>query len=114
VDDAEIAEMNARYRTKPRPTDVLSFAQSEGEPFPPSGAAAPGHVMLGDIVISIETAARQARERHHSLETEVEFLAVHGCLHLQGYDHRTPPQRRAMWQRQDAVITALQDGIRPS
>jgi probable rRNA maturation factor len=63
--------------------------------------------MLGDIVISICTADRQARERGHTLATEVEFLTVHGCLHLQGYDHATAAQRRQMWKVQDEVIASL-------
>jgi probable rRNA maturation factor len=111
VDDEEIAEMNAQYRAKPRPTDVLSFAQSEGEAFP-GAEEFQSTKMLGDIVISIPTAVRQAAERHHSLQTEIEFLAVHGCLHLQGYDHQTSAQRRVMWKRQDEVIAALQAGFK--
>lgn len=113
MDDEEIAEMNEQYRNKPRPTDVLSFAQSEGEEFPGMEMAFGVETrMLGDIVISVDTAVRQAAERHHSLQTEIEFLAVHGCLHLQGYDHQTSAQRRVMWKQQDEVIAVLQSGSR--
>lgn len=138
VSDQEIAVLNADYRNKPRPTDVLSFSQSEnasGEGWPNEAtffvgsssapiasskdeasdgfAAFPGFAdemdsfLLGDIVISIETAARQARERDHDLETEVAFLAVHGALHLSGYDHATSAQRRAMWKQQEAIVEQL-------
>lgn len=111
TDDAEIAELNGHYRRKPRPTDVLSFAQSEGEEFPmPQDAAWP----LGDIVLSIETARRQAQERAHSLETELSFLLVHGTLHLLGYDHVTDAQRRVMWKWQDAIIAQLDARAKPN
>jgi probable rRNA maturation factor len=106
VDDAEIAALNTQYRGKPRPTDVLSFSQNEGEEFP-TDIGAPA-IALGDLLISIETAARQAEERHHDLATEVTFLAVHGTLHLLGYDHGTSAQRRAMWQQQEAIVERLQ------
>jgi probable rRNA maturation factor len=106
VSDAQIAELNTHYRHKPRPTDVLSFSQTEGEEFPFELPADP--LPLGDLVISIETAARQAAERHHSLSTEVAFLAVHGTLHLLGYDHVTSAQRRAMWKQQEAIVELLQ------
>jgi probable rRNA maturation factor len=107
VSDAEIAAMNTHYRHKPRPTDVLSFSQIEGEEFPVEMLA--DSLPLGDLVISIETAARQAAERHHSLTTEVAFLAVHGTLHLLGYDHVTSAQRRAMWKQQEAIVQRLQE-----
>jgi probable rRNA maturation factor len=116
VDDEEIAEMNAHYRRKPRPTDVLSFAQSEGEEFPGAfeysdeDAETPDDfVTLGDVVISIQTAWKQAQERHHSLEDEVAFLAVHGTLHLMGYDHLRAHERRAMWKQQEAIWEQLRE-----
>jgi len=102
TDDAEIAELNERYRGKARPTDVLSFAQNEGDAFPETASMA-----LGDIVISLETALRQARERNHSLLVEMQFLAVHGALHLLGWDHGTASQRRAMWKWQDEITENL-------
>lgn len=80
TDDEEIHRLNRTYRNRDRPTDVLSFSQREGE-FP--GPA----VVLGDVVISIETAKRQAQERGHSLEGEILELLAHGVLHLLGYDH---------------------------
>lgn len=117
VSDEEIHALNAQYRHKDKPTDVLSFAQDEGEPFPPeafspeafslgaNGAASTR--VLGDVVISIETAQRQADERAHSLEHEVRFLCVHGTLHLQGFDHMVPRDRRRMWEQQDDIMELL-------
>ncbi len=105
VSDAEIFEMNAQYRGKNKPTDVLSFAQNEGEVFPSSEENAAR--MLGDVVISIETARRQAEERAHSLSHEIEFLCVHGTLHLLGFDHITDKERRQMWRMQDAIVEIL-------
>ena len=92
------------------PTDVLSFSQleslTEGEETLPTFAPE-GPLPLGDIVISVESAERQARERNHSLVVEMQFLAVHGALHLLGWDHATSSQRRAMWKWQDEVIEKL-------
>lgn len=104
--DAEIAELNGQYRHKPRPTDVLSFAQGEGEipfDFPLDETTGAPPQPLGDLVISIETTLRQAREQRHSLETEITFLTIHGTLHLLGYDHASDTGRRVMWQWQDAI-----------
>jgi len=79
--DAEMAELNGAWRGKPHPTDVLSF---EGY----AGTAA-GGAHLGDLAISLETAARQARRAGRSLQSEIEMLLTHGVLHLMGYDHET-------------------------
>jgi len=73
--DRRIRELNARYRHKDRPTDVLSF---------PGPGGAEG---IGDIVISVETAARNARRLGHSLAAELDVLGLHGFLHSLGYDH---------------------------
>jgi probable rRNA maturation factor len=81
VDDAEIAELNSRYRSKPLPTDVLSFSLVEGEHSRYRGG------LLGDVVISVETARSQARARHRGLDEEVARLLIHGVLHLIGHDH---------------------------
>jgi probable rRNA maturation factor len=86
VDDAAIARLNAAYRRKLRPTDVLSFPWKAA-----GGRAEPRefHGFLGDIVISAETARRNARVEGHSTRREVEWLILHGALHLVGYDHET-------------------------
>ena len=62
---------------------------------------------LGDLIISIETAQRQAAELGHSLTQEIEFLAVHGALHLLGYDHMRDADRRVMWRQQEAIVQEL-------
>jgi probable rRNA maturation factor len=80
-DDAFIHALNRDYRGKDAPTDVLAFAQREGE------GADPDDDILGDVVISIPTATRQAEARGHSIEREIQVLLVHGFLHLLGYDH---------------------------
>ena len=85
VDNEQIAELNAQYRNKPQPTDVLSFPLGENNVYdrnPETGA-----VLLGDIVISLERAVEQAKLYGHSLQREVAFLTVHSMFHLLGYDH---------------------------
>lgn len=82
VSDRRMRELNARYRNVPRPTDVLAF--------PADRAAAPaGERHLGDIVIAVPTARRQALGARHSLARELRLLALHGYMHLLGYDHET-------------------------
>ncbi len=122
VDDTAIAELNSDWREKNGPTDVLAFAaQDEGDDglaFPmPSGMddgaddddewEEPG-LELGDIVISLETAARQAGEHGNDLPRELLFLASHGLLHLLGWDHPDETQLAAMLERQDRLIHAAQ------
>lgn len=104
VDDAEIQELNAGYRAKNKPTDVLSFSQLEGEVMPLGGE----EILLGDLIISVETAVRQAQELHHSLAHEMAFLTAHGTLHLCGYDHDTSARRRAMFTLQDTIVQQLE------
>jgi probable rRNA maturation factor len=90
VDDDEICRLNSLYRSKPVPTDVLSFAwqdEEEGDPEPLEAGEFKG--FWGDIVISVETAARNAQAEGHSTEAEIRWLILHGALHLLGYDHET-------------------------
>ena len=82
MDDPGIHELNLTWRSKDKPTDVLSFPQAEGKVKP--GDFVP---CLGDVVISADTAARQAKTIGHSLEDEYRRLLVHGVLHLLGHDH---------------------------
>ncbi|MEC4985252.1 MAG: rRNA maturation RNase YbeY [Oscillatoria sp. PMC 1068.18] len=86
--DREIQQLNAQYRQKNQPTDVLAFAALEVN-FPQASAAelAGEPLYLGDIIISVETAQKQAQQQKHSLETEIAWLASHGLLHLLGWDH---------------------------
>src|SRR5512136_91949 len=92
VDDAGIAALNRTYRGVVCPTDVLAFPMTEG----PFAELTPD--CLGDVVISAETAVRQARGG--DLNAEFALLLVHGILHLAGYDHETLRQRQRMWKRQ--------------
>jgi probable rRNA maturation factor len=91
IDDAEIRRLNRDYRGKDRPTDVLAFAMREG------ARVAGDDIVLGDVVISLDTAARQARQRQVSTADEVRTLLIHGVLHLLGYDHeRSAAEARRM------------------
>ena len=89
TDDRTIHALNLEHREKDRPTDVLSFPLDD-QP----DASVPR--LLGDVVISLDTAARQARGRKRELLAEVRFLLAHGILHLVGYDHAYPAQKRRM------------------
>ena len=108
-DDGVIAPMNQDWRGKEGPTDVLSFAMDEGEAMVlPRGMPRP----LGDLVISVETAARQARELGHGLEEELKVLVVHGLLHLLGWDHETGEADAAAMRAEEARVLALLGGGR--
>ena len=102
-DDRTIHALNRTHRRKNKPTDVLAFALREGKPVPGAGGKA-----LGDVVISLDTAARQAEELGRTLWEEVTWLLAHGLLHLLGYDHRTVAEERRMNARADMLIAATQ------
>jgi probable rRNA maturation factor len=130
TDDDFIRGLNQEHRGKDRPTDVLAFPLDEdvdgGKPAGPLPAkqgkkrapsprtakrARASHraelradPMLGDVIISLDTAARQARERRHSLLDEVCFLLAHGLLHLVGYDHETDEQERVMDEQTTLLV----------
>ena len=106
VDNERIQEINREYRDKDRPTDVISFAMEEmgegeieivGENMP---------VILGDIIISVPKTYEQAEEYGHSFMRELGFLAVHGFLHLLGYDHETVEEEKEMFNRQKEILEA--------
>lgn len=105
TDDETIHEMNREYRGIDRPTDVLSFALEEGEEEEIYGG--PEENLLGDIIISVETATRQAEEYGHSVEREMAFLALHGMLHLLGYDHMEEEERQQMRAQEEAILASL-------
>ncbi len=110
VDDAEIHRLNREFRGKDRPTDVLAFAMREGQ------RVVGDETMLGDVVISLDTAERQARRRRVSTANEVRTLLIHGMLHLLGYDHeRSAAEARrmkAMERRlRAALLTAIRDAL---
>ena len=117
VNDDAIAELNSDWREKDGPTDVLAFAAQDetddGLAFPmpadddADGWEEPG-LELGDIVISLDTAARQAGEHGNDLPRELLFLASHGLLHLLGWDHPDDAQLAAMLERQDRLIHTAQ------
>ncbi len=99
--DDEIHTLNRRYADEDRPTDVLAFSQDEGEAFIP----APDELRhLGDVIISLETAERQAAEAGHDLDAEMAHLLAHGVLHLLGYDHAEADEEREMRKRERAVL----------
>lgn len=102
VGDGEIHALNRDFRGVDRPTDVLSFPMEEGQAI----AAAPDG-FLGDIVISLPRAEAQATEYGHSLLRELSFLAVHGTLHLLGYDHMDEEEADAMFAKQDEILTKM-------
>lgn len=105
LSDEEIHDLNRTYRGVDRPTDVLSFAQRDGE----DDLAFPDELveLLGDILISLPTAIRQASEYDHSLQREVAFLLVHGFLHLLGYDHQDESSEQEMVRIQETVLGKL-------
>jgi probable rRNA maturation factor len=102
VDDAEIHRLNRDYRGTDRPTDVLAFALREGTRVPGDEA------MLGDVVISLDTAVRQAREHAVPVAHEVRSLLIHGVLHLLGYDHeRSAAEARRMRAMERRLVNSL-------
>lgn len=103
--DAQIQALNHDYLAIDAPTDVLSFPSSQTDP--DSGLR-----YLGDIIISIPSAKANASMREHSLEAELTLLVVHGMLHLFGYDHAEPEEKRLMWEAQAVILVSL--GISPT
>ena len=98
--DEQIHELNKAYRGVDRPTDVLSFPMFEFD-------LPDVWVSLGSIVISADTAKRQAEEYGHSLKRELCFLAAHSALHLLGYDHETDDEREVMEKKQRDILHSL-------
>jgi probable rRNA maturation factor len=103
-DDETIRSLNAQWRDKDSATDVLSFPQEEA--LAPERFAQPP-ALLGDVVSSFETAARQAAELGHTLEQEMRALLVHGLLHLLGHDHEPPHDPALMRAREIELLEAL-------
>ena len=107
TDDSMIAELNQQYRGLPEATDVLSFPMLDMESQVDSVKIPDIPNMLGDIVISLETARRQASAKGHHVDKEVEILLVHGTLHLIGFDHEEPGEEAVMWAQQEKILKAL-------
>ncbi len=104
-DDDAIAELNLRFLGNPGPTDVLSFpAQADDDAFVQAPDTNP---YLGDIVIAYPYTAAQAAQHDRNIVDELNLLAVHGTLHLLGYDHAEPEEKAAMWARQDAILAGM-------
>lgn len=118
TDDDEIKEINKQFREIDKPTDVLSFPSIEymvagdfssleedtSEYFNPET----GELILGDIVISVDRAIRQAEEYGHSIAREIAFLTAHSMLHLMGYDHMHDDERKVMENKQEEVLNRLE------
>ena len=98
VDLAEIQRINKEFRGLDRPTDVISFALCDDPEYDKSQKE------LGDIFICIEKALAQSEEYGHSKEREFAFLAVHGYLHLCGFDHQTKEEEKVMFEKQDDIL----------
>lgn len=106
-DDAEIQNLNRQYRYKDQPTDVLAFAALEVEQ--PQGLAEDldEPLYLGDIIISVNTAALQAQQQGHSLTYELAWLAAHGFLHLLGWDHPDEETLKEMLSQQETLLRSV-------
>ncbi len=104
VDEARIQEINREYRNIDRTTDVISFALNDDEDEDDWQDSEELAYHLGDIVICLEVAERQAEEYGHGLEREMCFLAVHGLLHLLGYDHQDLQQEQEMFGLQEEIL----------
>ena len=100
TDEAKLHELNRDYLGVDAPTDVLSFPADEEDP-------ETGVPYLGDILISIPRAKKQAKAAGHPLEAEVQLLVVHGILHLLGYDHAKIREKARMWKAQAEVMSKL-------
>lgn len=104
VTNERIQNINREYRDKDTPTDVISFAMEEMGEGEQELLGVDMPRVLGDIIISIEKAKEQAGEYNHSFSRELGFLAVHGFLHLLGYDHETEEEEKVMFSRQKEIL----------
>lgn len=103
TDNRKIKKLNNQYRNKNEATDVLSFALNEGDSMPMQEQ----QPLLGDIVISVERALQQSIEYEHSLERELTYLAIHGFLHLLGYDHMNEAEKKEMRAQEEDILEQL-------
>ncbi len=102
VDDEEIQHLNREYLSRDHPTNVLAFPMREGEGIHLNPA------LLGDVVVSTETAQQEAQQRGVTLEEEIALLLIHGILHLLGYDHEDDPEAAAeMDAKEEEILTHL-------
>ncbi|RJP84097.1 MAG: rRNA maturation RNase YbeY [Desulfobacteraceae bacterium] len=101
IDDAEMAELNQTYRNRPGPTNVLAFPMHEGD------FSDINPELLGDVVISIDTTIREAAEMGLTMEQRLQFLLIHGVLHLFGFDHETDDEAEIMDEKTEALFNHL-------
>lgn len=101
VDNDYIHQLNKNYRNIDRPTDVISFALEDNDDCINENIR-----VLGEIYISLDKARQQAKEYNHSLLRELSFLAVHGLLHLLGYDHMTEDEEKIMFEKQERILSS--------
>ena len=106
VDEPTMQRLHHQHMDDPASTDVLSFAH--GEPDPETDLE-----YLGDVIICLAQAERQAEAGGHSVEDELALLAIHGTLHLLGFDHDTPDRRLTMWHQQAAILQSIGRHHRP-
>jgi probable rRNA maturation factor len=99
-DDVQLHELNRQWMGVDAPTDVLSFPSDEIDP-------ESGNRYLGDILVSVQRAAEQAKSAGHAIEAEVQLLVIHGVLHLLGHDHAEAGEKARMWQVQGEILSAL-------
>jgi probable rRNA maturation factor len=101
TDDKFIRSLNNKYRGIDKSTDVLSFSLREGSVKTPESES---DILLGDIIISVETAQRQADNLNHSMEKELAVLLIHGLLHLTGYDHQEDKDYKMMREKESEIL----------
>ncbi|HEY69569.1 MAG TPA: rRNA maturation RNase YbeY [Anaerolineae bacterium] len=104
VGEARMQEYNQQFANQDAPTDVLAFVDGTIDPESEM-------TYYGDVIICHPIADRQASQQGHSLSAEITLLAIHGVLHLLGYDHDAPETRQRMWSAQDAILEILGYGI---
>lgn len=104
VSDAKMKQLNKKHLGHNWPTDVISFSQWEGRRLKVTDSA---KVFLGDLIISLDTAARQGKEYGNSLKYEFYFYVCHGILHLMGYDDKTPRQAKRMEAKQTSILKKI-------
>ncbi len=110
TDNKTVHKLNRIYRGENEPTDVLSFQTNAGEgmaPEAPFVTAPDGVDHLGEVIISYPQAVKQARERGLTISQELALLVVHGTLHLLGYDHESPKEKRVMHEKEGQILSLL-------
>lgn len=108
ADDTEVQALNAAYRNKDKPTNVLSFPMLQPDFMEATALADDGEILVGDIVLAYETCAREAEEKGVTLEDHAVHLMVHGVLHLLGYDHVDDEEEaREMEEMETAALASL-------